>query len=43
LGRAMMNLIGSRQGEWITPAWTSAVFGLVVLVAAVRIFCKRDY
>jgi ABC-type transport system involved in multi-copper enzyme maturation permease subunit len=43
LGRAMMNLIGSRQSEWITAAWTSAVFGLLVLAAALRIFCKRDY
>lgn len=43
LGRAMMDLIGSRQGEWIVPVWTSAVFGLVALAAAIRIFCKRDY
>jgi ABC-type transport system involved in multi-copper enzyme maturation permease subunit len=43
LGRAMMNLISDRQGEWMTQAWTSAAFGLVVLAAAVRIFRKRDY
>ncbi len=43
LGRAMMNLISDRTGEWLTPVWTSAVFGILVLTAAVQIFRKRDY
>jgi ABC-type transport system involved in multi-copper enzyme maturation permease subunit len=43
LGRSMMNLISDRQAAWVTPAWTSAVFGIVVLAAAIQIFRKRDY
>ncbi|MGH9695834.1 MAG: hypothetical protein ACRD5Z_16905, partial [Bryobacteraceae bacterium] len=43
LGRAMMDLIRDRPAEWFAPAWTSAVFGIVVLAAATRIFKKRDY
>jgi ABC-type transport system involved in multi-copper enzyme maturation permease subunit len=43
LGRAMMNLISDRHAAWLTPAWTSAAFGLVVLVGAIQIFRRRDY
>lgn len=43
LGRSMMNLISDRQAPWVTPAWTSAVFAIVVLAAAIQIFRKRDY
>ena len=43
LGRSMMNLISDRQAPWVTPAWTSAVFGAVVLAAAIQVFRKRDY
>ncbi len=43
LGRAMMSLISDRQAAWITPAWTSGVFGLLVLAGAIQIFRKRDY
>lgn len=43
LGKSMMNLISDRQASWVTPAWTSAVFGVVVLAAAIQIFRKRDY
>lgn len=43
LGRAMMDWIRDRQASWITPAWTSAAFGLVILALAVQIFRKRDY
>jgi ABC-type transport system involved in multi-copper enzyme maturation permease subunit len=43
LGRVMMNQISDRHAEWITPAWTSGVFGLFVLAAAIQIFRKRDY
>jgi ABC-type transport system involved in multi-copper enzyme maturation permease subunit len=43
LGRAMMNLISGRSADWWTPAWTSAIFGGVVLAAAIQIFRKRDY
>jgi ABC-type transport system involved in multi-copper enzyme maturation permease subunit len=43
LGRSMMNLISDREAPWVTPAWTSAVFGAVVLAAAIQIFRRRDY
>lgn len=43
LGKSMMSLISDRQAAWVTPAWTSALFGLVVLAAAIQIFRKRDY
>jgi ABC-type transport system involved in multi-copper enzyme maturation permease subunit len=43
LGRDMMNLISDRQAPWFTPAWTSALFGLVILAVAVRVFKRRDY
>lgn len=44
LGAAMKQLIlYDRQADWITPVWTSAVFGFATLFAAVYIFRKRDY
>lgn len=43
LGRAMMNLISEHPAEWFAPAWTSAVFGAIVLAASIQIFRKRDY
>jgi ABC-type transport system involved in multi-copper enzyme maturation permease subunit len=43
LGKSMMRLISDREAPWVTPAWTSAVFGIVVLAAAIQIFRKRDY
>ena len=32
-----------REANWITPVWTSAVFGLVVLSGAIYVFQKRDF
>jgi ABC-type transport system involved in multi-copper enzyme maturation permease subunit len=29
--------------DWVTPIWTSAVFGFVVLVSSIVIFRKRDF
>jgi len=29
--------------DWLTPIWTSAVFGIVVLLSSIIIFRKRDY
>jgi len=29
--------------DWVTPIWTSAVFGLVVLMSSIVIFRKRDF
>jgi ABC-type transport system involved in multi-copper enzyme maturation permease subunit len=43
LGSAMTHLISDREASWITPAWTSALFGVVVLGAAIQIFRTRDY
>jgi ABC-type transport system involved in multi-copper enzyme maturation permease subunit len=44
LGNAMRQIIlFDRQADWLTPVWTSALFGIVVLSSAVYIFQKRDY
>jgi ABC-type transport system involved in multi-copper enzyme maturation permease subunit len=44
LGAAMKQIIlFDRQANWITPVWTSAVFGMVVLWSAVYAFQKRDF
>ena len=44
LGSAMKQLIlFDRQVDWITPIWTSALFGMVVLWTAVYAFQKRDF
>ena len=44
LSNAMKQLIVfDRQVDWWTPVWTSALFGAVVLTAAVRIFERRDF
>jgi ABC-type transport system involved in multi-copper enzyme maturation permease subunit len=43
LGSAMTCLISDREATWVTPAWTSALFGAVVLGAAIQIFRTRDY
>ena len=29
--------------DWVTPIWTSSVFGFVVLITSIIIFRKRDY
>jgi ABC-type transport system involved in multi-copper enzyme maturation permease subunit len=31
------------RSDWITPIWTSAVFGAVTLIASIVMFRKRDY
>jgi ABC-type transport system involved in multi-copper enzyme maturation permease subunit len=44
LGSAMKQIVQyDRDANWITPVWTSAVFGLVVLSGAIYIFQKRDF
>ncbi|MGI8961025.1 MAG: hypothetical protein ACR2IV_14925 [Bryobacteraceae bacterium] len=44
LGSAMKQIIEyDHEVNWITPVWTSAVFGLVVLSSAIVIFQKRDF
>ena len=44
LGAAMKQIIlYDRSADWITPVWTSAIFALAVLSAAVYIFEKRDF
>jgi ABC-2 type transport system permease protein len=43
-GVAMKDIIlYDRQANWLTPAWTSAAFGIVVLSGAVYIFKRRDF
>ncbi|MBV9938056.1 MAG: hypothetical protein JO150_06100 [Acidobacteriaceae bacterium] len=44
LAAAMRQIIVyDREADWVTPVWTSAVFGAVVLSTAVYIFRKRDF
>jgi len=43
LGSAMTHLISDREADWITPAWTSALFGVIVFGIAIQIFRTRDY
>jgi ABC-type transport system involved in multi-copper enzyme maturation permease subunit len=44
LANAMKQIdVFDRQADWWTPVWTSAIFGLVVLSGALRIFQKRDF
>ena len=44
LANAMRQMIVfDREADWWTPVWTSAVFGVVMLGSAVRIFQKRDF
>ncbi len=44
LGAAMKQIIlYDRTADWLTPVWTSALFGLVALAAAIQIFRKRDF
>lgn len=39
----MQTVLFNRDLDWVTPLWTSAVFGLVVLSSALYIFAKRDF
>jgi ABC-type transport system involved in multi-copper enzyme maturation permease subunit len=44
LGAAMKQIVQyDRDANLITPVWTSAVFGLVVLSGAIYVFHKRDF
>jgi ABC-type transport system involved in multi-copper enzyme maturation permease subunit len=44
LGAAMKQIVQyDRDANWITPVWTSAVFGLVVLSGAIYVFQRRDF
>jgi ABC-type transport system involved in multi-copper enzyme maturation permease subunit len=44
LGAAMKQIIlYDRQADWLAPLWTSAIFGIVILSAAVYAFQKRDF
>jgi ABC-2 type transport system permease protein len=44
LGNAMRQLIlFDREAQWLMPLWTSALFGIVVLVTSVYLFRKRDF
>jgi len=44
LGSAMKQIIEyDREANWVTPVWTSAIFGLVVLSSAMYVFQKRDF
>jgi ABC-type transport system involved in multi-copper enzyme maturation permease subunit len=44
LGNAMRQIILlDRHADWLTPVWTSALFGIVTLTSAVYLFQKRDF
>jgi ABC-2 type transport system permease protein len=44
LGAALRQLIlVDKTADWITPVWTSSLFGVVVLSSAILIFRKRDF
>jgi len=44
LGAAMRQIVEyDRQANWLTPVWSSAVFGIIVLSGAIYIFQKRDF
>ena len=43
LGRMTLNAIQSRSFDGFMPIWTSAVFGAVVLSAALVVFSRRDF
>jgi ABC-type transport system involved in multi-copper enzyme maturation permease subunit len=44
LGSAMKQIIQyDREANWVTPVWTSAIFGVVVLSSAMYVFQKRDF
>ena len=31
------------KSDWLTPIWTSAAFGFVILMVSIVMFRKRDY
>ncbi len=44
LGAAMKQIIEyDHQVDWLTPVWTSAIFGTAVLSSAIYVFQKRDF
>ena len=44
LGNAMRQaILMDKQADWVTPIWTSSVFGIAVLAGAIYIFRKRDF
>jgi len=44
LGNSMRQaILMDKQADWVTPIWTSSVFGVAVLAGAVYIFRKRDF
>lgn len=36
-------ILTDEKSDWLTPIWTSALFGFVTLVSSILIFRKRDY
>jgi ABC-type transport system involved in multi-copper enzyme maturation permease subunit len=44
LGRALREtILLDKRVDWVTPVWTSSVFGICVLMGAIYIFRKRDF
>jgi hypothetical protein len=38
-----LDAIQSRTFEGFMPIWTSALFGVLVMAAALRVFSRRDF
>jgi hypothetical protein len=36
-------ILAGQKNDWLTPIWTSGVFGFVLLISSIIIFRKRDY
>jgi hypothetical protein len=36
-------IVYDREVDWFTPVWTSTIFGVAVLSAALYIFKRRDF
>ena len=43
MGKATLDMVNGKRIESLTPMWSSAVFGVVVLGAALYVFRKRDF
>jgi ABC-type transport system involved in multi-copper enzyme maturation permease subunit len=43
LGKMTLDAIQSRTFEGFMPIWTSALFGVLVMAAALRVFSRRDF
>ena len=43
LGRMTLEMIRNGQYDWWMPVWTSTLFGIAVLGAALALFQRKDF